>query len=339
MTYSDSTRVAFHLSDSAQTTKTNHQGQPTPREILSWLPRDATPEQQDSAIQAHIQPAEIRWSNRPDTLHLPGHPVGKSYRDARLPLYYKETFFSGDSLLHPELPGGRPGVAGDPVPYTIAGDDLLTGLLLSCFILGCISFAQSRGFIVRQFKNFFHVRNSGTSEIAETTSEIRFQVFLCVQTCLLFSILYFFYMRTFQGDTFILEQYKIIGIVASLLAAYLLVKAVCYGMVNWVFFDKKSNGEWFKSFLFIVSSEGVLLLPLVMLQTYFHLTTESSVLYTTIVILLVKLLSFYKQYLIFFRRKGAFLQNILYFCALEIVPLFALWGVLTIAANYLKINF
>ena len=63
------------------------QKQPTPAEVIGWLPKNATPEQQDSAIQAHIKPSKIRWSNRPDTLDLPGQPVGKSRRDVTLPRY------------------------------------------------------------------------------------------------------------------------------------------------------------------------------------------------------------------------------------------------------------
>ena len=80
----------------------------TPKEVLKWLPKNATPAQQDSMIQAHIKPSEIHWSNMPDTLHLPGHQPGKSFLDVSLPQYYRESFFSKDSLFHPELKGGRP---------------------------------------------------------------------------------------------------------------------------------------------------------------------------------------------------------------------------------------
>ena len=36
---------------------------------------------------------------------------------------------------------------------------------------------------------------------------------------------------------------------------------------------------------------------------------------------------------------GASLQIILYFCALELMPLMVLWGILFITDNYLIINF
>jgi len=335
-TPADTTAAHTAFADSAKTAKTKVL---TPKEVLSWLPYDATPEQQDSAIQAHFKPGPIQWSNRPDTLHLPGHTVGKDVRIVNLPLYYRESFFSNSHFYHPELPAGRPGVAGDPLPYTIASDNLLTSLLLACFILGCVAFAQSREFIFRQVKHFFRVRNEGTSEIAETTGEIRFQLFLALQTSLLYAILFFLYLRHLRVETFIAEQFVVIGILTGLVAAYFLLKAFSHWFVGWVFFGKRKNKQWLKSFLFLLSSQGVFLLPLVMLQAYFELSVKSSVIYVVSVLGASKILSFYKIYLIFFRKKGPFLQIFLYFCALEIVPLFALWGVLTIVANYLKINF
>ena len=66
----------------------------TPAQVLKWLPRDATPAQQDSVIQAHFKPCEIHWSERPDTLHLPGHDRGHNMLDVDIPQYYREGFSS-----------------------------------------------------------------------------------------------------------------------------------------------------------------------------------------------------------------------------------------------------
>ena len=314
-------------------------GRPTPREVLSRLPANATPEQQDSAIQQHFKPGKITWSTMPDTLHLPGHTKGKSLRDVSLPQYYKESFFSNDSLFHPELKGGRQGVAGDPVPYTVAGDNLITSLLIGCVLLSMLTFARSGRFIATQAKNFFFRSKLGPTTIIETSGEVRFQLFFVLQTCLFFAIGYFFYIRTFVSDTFIIEQYQIIGIFTAILAAYFLVKAIAYALTGWVFFDKKKNEQWMKSYLFLVSLEGLALFPMIMLQAYFGWSMQNSVVYTICLLVLFKLLTFYKSYIIFFLRMGAFLQIILYFCALEIIPLFALKGILTTIGNYLKINF
>ena len=94
-----------------------------------------------------------------------------------------------------------------------------------------------------------------------------------------------------------------------------------------------------KTLLFVISAEGVLLFPCVMLLTYFNLSMQSVLYYFVIVLFFVKLLTFYKCWTIFLHTNGVFLQIILYFCALEIIPLLSLWGVLGTIVNELKINF
>ena len=311
----------------------------TPKEVLSWLPPDATPAQQDSAIQRHIKISEIYWSQRPDTLHMPGHPKGKSIYDISLPQYYRESFFSENPYFHPEISGGRQGVAGDPVPYTVAGDNLITALLLGCFVLTVVAVARLKDFIGRQTHNFFRVQHGNTTEITETSSELWVQFFLVVQTCLLGSLFYFLYTCMDAHDAFLFEQPVIIGIFAAIFLAYFLLKFVLYGSVGWVFFDEKKNEQWGKSFLFLVSFQGLLMFPLVLLLVYFDISIESALIYVIAVVILVKLLAFYRIYIIFFRKNGAYLKIILYLCALEIVPLLALWGILGLTSQYLKVNF
>ena len=46
--------------ESQQQVLRQHSSQLTPKEVLSWLPKNATPAQQDSMIRAHIKPSEIR---------------------------------------------------------------------------------------------------------------------------------------------------------------------------------------------------------------------------------------------------------------------------------------
>jgi hypothetical protein len=313
----------------------------TPYQVLRMLPKDATPAQQDSAIQAWFQPGEIHYSEKPDTLHLPGHGVGKSLLEVNIPQYYRESFFSKSKLLKSELGGGRYGVAGDPVPYSVRNDDLFTGLLLLCFILAMTAFAHSRRFVSRQLKNFFYPSHStDSSTLTETSGEVRFQFFFVLQTCLLLAIAYFFYTTHYVADTFILNaQYQVIGIFFGVFLLFFMLKAGLYTIVNNVFFDSKKNLQWMKTLLFVISAEGVLLFPCVMLLTYFNLSMQSVLYYFVIVLFFVKLLTFYKCWTIFLHTNGVFLQIILYFCALEIIPLLSLWGVLGTIVNELKINF
>lgn len=66
-----------------------------------------------------------------------------------------------------------------------------------------------------------------------------------------------------------------------------------------------------KSYLFLVSSEGVLLLPAILLMTYFGFSLESAMIYTLVVVGITKILSFYKCFIIFLREMALFCK---YFC-------------------------
>jgi hypothetical protein len=112
-----------------------------------------------------------------------------------------------------------------------------------------------------------------------------------------------------------------------------------YTVVNLVFFDGKRNRQWIKSLLFIIALEGLLSMPAVIMGPYFDLPIHKVEIYFVIMLILVKLMTFYKCFIIFFRQNVVGLQIILYLCALEIVPLLALWEILDITANNLKINF
>mgnify|MGYP000006423531 FL=1 len=313
-----------------------------PYKVLHELPKDATPAQQDSALQTVYSNNTYTKKATPiDSLSLLNRcNVKNNLEKVELPQYYKQNFFSTDSLWHPELNGGRYGIAGDPVPYTIREDNMITALLIGCFVLAFVALSKSRWFIMRQAKSFFRVQRSGTTEMTETTNEFRFQFFLVALTCLLLSLVAFFYAQEYNSDTFLVSsQYQLIAMFFGVFAGYFSLKALLYSFVNWVFFERRQNGQWMRSYLFTTAVEGVLMFPMVISQAYFGLSVKNTIIYVAAVVFLTRLLSLYKSFLIFFRQKGGFVQIILYFCALEMVPLLILCGVLAVLINYLNINF
>ena len=176
--------------------------------------------------------------------------------------------------------------------------------------------------------------------MSETTGEFRFQSFLVMQTCLLLALLAFFYANDYIADTYVLSsQYQLIGIYFAVILGYVLLKMMLYSGVNWVFFESKKIGQWSQFLLFIFSIEGILLFPLVILQVYFDIGLRNTLICSLVIIILLKILSFYKCFDIFFKRTSVFLQIILYFCALEVLPLLSLGAVLVMIGNELKINY
>lgn len=311
----------------------------TPYQVLRMLPKDATPAQQDSAIQSWFQPDEVHYSSEPDTLHLPGHSKGRSWKDVSLPQYYKETFFASDSMFHPEIVDGQYGVAGEPLPYTVRNDNLITSMLLGCFLLMLFVYAHFHRFIARQYRDLFLIPHSMDSVFTETSGELRIKILLCLQTFLLGSVFVYFLTKEYGGDTFIVESdYMLIFLFFGLILFYMLFKIAAYTMVNWVFFNGKRNGQFIRSLLLVVASEGILFYPVVLLLVYFELSIQSVVYYFLVVLILGKIVVFYRTYVIFFRQNVFLLQIFLYFCALEIVPILSAVGIWALVVDFLKVN-
>lgn len=310
----------------------------TPYQVLRLLPKDATPAQQDSAIQAWLKDVEIRYSEQPDTLHLPGEGIPRDMTTAEIPLYYRENFFSNDTLYHEELQAGGSGVAGDPVPETLSNDNVITGLLIICFLFIAFTLSRISGFIVKQLKDFFYVQRADR-DVTETGNEVKFQFVFVGLTCLVYGLLYYLYATAYIADTFTLSsQYSILGIFVGVFMLYFLLRFSLYHGINILFFDKRRNTKFLTSFLFITAMEGAILFPILLLLAYLHFSPVYAAIYVTAVVILVKILTFYKSYVIFFKQNRVFLQIILYFCALEMVPLLTLWGGLSVIVDIFKIK-
>ena len=85
--------------------------------------------------------------------------------------------------------------------------------------------------------------------------------------------------------------------------------------------------------------EGVLLFPVLLLRAYFEFPIQTAAVYTFLVVFFITILTIYKTYVIFFAQKALYVQIILYFCALEMVPLLSLWGGLAVLVNQLRVIF
>ncbi|WP_028903049.1 MULTISPECIES: DUF4271 domain-containing protein [unclassified Prevotella] len=316
-----------------------HSAKPqTPYEVLRLLPKDATPAQQDSAIQEWFEPKEIHYSSRPDTLHLPGQEMPRDLKEVSLPHYYRENFFSNNAMYHPELSIERIGVSGAPIPYTIQNDSIVTGILIVCFLLITYTLSRISGFLIQQTKHFFSTQKRNQS-LTETGSEIKFQFLFLFITCQLYALLYYFYTNHFISNTFVFSsEYTLLVIYGATILGYMLARMAIYSIVNNIFFDSKKNLQFQRSILLITSLEGVALFPLVLLLAYFMFSLQNAIYYTAIIVILAKILTFYKSFSIFFKQKGDFLQIILYFCALEMMPLMMLWSGLLVITENLKIN-
>ncbi len=293
----------------------------------------------DTVSQAFASTETEYQEAEEDTVHFYFEGYAQREEVAELPKYYKENYFSADSLLSTDAIGGRSGVAGDPFPYTIKSDSAITALLLACFLLVLVGLSKSRRFIIRQTKGFFNEHRKQDSDTSETSNEYRFQFLLVLQTCLLLALLAFIYTQELVDTTFFfVSNYLQIAVFFGVFVVYFTLRALIYWGVNSVFFDGASNSVWLRSLLFVTSIEGVALFPLVVVLAYTELPALNGAIYLCFVIILVKILLFYKCFVTFFIQKVFRLQIILYFCTLEIMPLLFLWGTLEKIIDCFKMN-
>lgn len=230
------------------------------------------------------------------------------------------------------------GELGTPRPYSVHHDDVLTVLLLVCSVLLLVVIGSSLRTVKNLFKEFFFPSAAEDNDVPTGISSLLF--FLCMTTCVIVALCSFIYVNSEMAGFFVIDSpIAIVGIFFAASVVYLLLKWLVYGIVNNVLFGGNKSLQWSRSFFFVTALEGMLLFPLPLMVVYFRLSVEKGFYYFIFVLVLCKILTFFKSRNIFFRQKILFLQNILYFCALEIMPLLAFSGAWLILAHFLKVNF
>ncbi len=232
------------------------------------------------------------------------------------------------------------GVAGDPLPYELRYDDTITLLMLAGFVVIATAFGLTQRFIFFQLKNFFHLSHNDAGRTMLSSSELRVLLLLSVQTCAQLAVYQYIYTVNNTDSAIAFEAPHVLtAVFFSLYVGWFVARAIAYTVVNNVFFDSRRNRDWQRSLLFLTAMEGVLLFLVLLPAVYLDLSVETVEVAVVSVVLLIKLLTAYKCYAIFFRQAGGFLQIILYLCTLEAVPLLLLWREMVEIGKCLTINY
>lgn len=334
----DSTQAAaVHAADSAGAQQDALPRKKTVWQVIKALPPDATPAQQDSAVQAAFPGKVLTWPEGART----DLPLGTdSAACAALPRLdpFSLPGVEGMPWQLEEVPYRAQGIAGDPLPYRFRTDDYVTSILMLSFFLMAWVIARSWHFLAGSLKDFFHVRERENMFTNRTDTELRGQVFLIFQTCFVLGILFFDYTQERMQEVFNqVSPYKILGMAVGACSLFCALKVALYKFVNSIFFERKPSGEWIEAYHLSVLALGLALLPLALLVVFFDLSFRETEIIFLCILFLTKVLLFYKCFLIFFNYKFGSVHLILYFCALEFLPLLALWRALVFACSYLTI--
>ena len=104
ITEQDSAQVAVQPEvTSRSTAPTHHEGWHSPAQILSWLPKTATPWQQDSAIRANYKFVEKDWLHMHNPMRTPTTKADPKFSgNLAKPLYHSHSLVQPDSIYRPE---------------------------------------------------------------------------------------------------------------------------------------------------------------------------------------------------------------------------------------------
>lgn len=240
-------------------------------------------------------------------------------------LFEKGTYFGNDSIF--ALPGNPiPGAEGEILPYALSHDYIVTCILALCFILLCYVLSKGSVLIIHQLKEFFSERERNNMFV-ETGSEFRYQAFLIFHACIMLSILVYDLQLQHVFPQYIHPSWEIIGYGILTAVIYYCIKFFLYELVNWVFFEKQKADRWNEINFLVISLQGLLFFPLACLSIYSLPNSQFIFFPVLFVIVLAKILLFYKSFSIFFNNFRGLCYNILYFCTLETIPLLILWKV------------
>ena len=217
------------------------------------------------------------------------------------------------------------GMQGVPLPYRIHSEWSVTCLFLICFFVFAHVVKNGKKYIVQHIKALFQRKERSSLFDDAQSTDNGYTVAFPLLTCICYGLFFYDYSVTaFPALAYVTPHEALIGVYIFLSVAYMLFKWGSYRFVNWVFFEKERGRVWIQTYFDILSALCFILFPLMLFIVYFRPGFAISNVLIAITVLIAKILLFYKGFRNFFSQSYGFLHFILYFCALEMVPLLLL---------------
>lgn len=228
------------------------------------------------------------------------------------------------------------GMVGEPLPYLLHSDPMVTCAMFLCMLLVSLVFASGKKHLLQGLKNFTNNRERGSLFDEVNAADARHTILLLFHACVMFA--FCAYQHLVRVVPVLFEEVSHIYILCSLIlvfVAFFLLKWALYSFVNWVFFQKVRNMLWMTSFFNLHIWLGIVLLPVLLLVVYFDISSHLSLVLVGFLLVSAKISLFWKCFSNFFEKIYGAFHLILYFCALEILPDLILWKGMEIISNNL----
>ena len=199
-------------------------------------------------------------------------------------------FFSGNPMLHTELPYQSQYLSAIPLPYRLCRDDMVSGSLLLCLFMLVYIVKKKHRQLVQQMRDFFYSpRERNGLPAVETGIEARSRLFTVCLLSLMGGLLMFIYT---QQDLHIvlgeMSSRQLLAIYVGSLLLFFAVRHMTSRFVNWIFFPKSLQKQWNENYFLLFSVESLLLFPLLLASVYFILPFEKLICFFFLSYLLLK---------------------------------------------------
>lgn len=322
--------LTTHAANSQAPAAATHAAAPRTAEAHAAAPQAATPHAAPHHVAAALQPNSTTFvadstALAADSLALDSLALDSLQR-AAVPVVPKDTV-----VVDP-----RTGYIGTPVAYEFRNDDYVTSLLLLSFFIMAWVIAASWKFLRGQMRDFFYIRERPNLFTEREDTVLRGSIYLVAQTCFLISLLFFTISSDYIPDVFArVSPYVMLGAATLLAFAYYFTKLGLYSLVNHTFFTPAKCKLWQDTYFTSILVTGCGLLPIVLQVVFFDLPFYYAALECVLFLSVIKSLLLYKCFRIFFNSWLGSLHIILYFCALEIIPLGFFLAALIISSRQL----
>jgi hypothetical protein len=228
-------------------------------------------------------------------------------------------------------PAGRTnqttGVQVEACPYTLSGDRHVSLLMVVLLVAYLLILSHNRHYLKERFHQLFARRKPSDYANVQTQKEFRGLFFFQWVSVFVWALLGFCLLEVYYPHvTSLLSPYKVGAAVLAISCFVFLIQKILYAFVNWIFFDKKERFEWSDERTLLLTLEGLLLFPAILLLLYSPIEPHFLWLGIAILLLFLRFYLMIRTFLIFFGKFYDGLHLILYFCTLEVMPLF-FWGV------------
>lgn len=227
-------------------------------------------------------------------------------------------------------------IAGDAIPFSFRGNDYVTGGLLLLLFFTVLITARSSRYLIAAVGDFFQARHHENLFDDSVETKMRGRGFLVFQLCVTMGVLLFDFVQEEMPEVPCrVSPYWVLGLNVALCLAWMCLRLLLYCQVNRILFEREARHTWMDGLLLITIGEGLLLLPVTLLVVYFDLSYTYQQTLVILITAIGEILLLYKTYITFFKYRGGGVHNILYFCALEIIPLLILWRAIILANTWL----